>query len=91
MAVMTEECGLNWEKFKKMLDNCMDDNKTILKMLPVCSCGYVFRKGVMIYENINETHGWKYATYSIQPSQCPSCHKTIEGIESENYRFKHNE
>ena len=59
----------------------MDDYKTRLKMLPVCSCGYVFTKGVIIHEDINEMDGMKYAKYFIEPPNCPKCKKKIECID----------
>lgn len=63
----------------------MEDYKTRLRMLPVCSCGYVFTKGVIIYENIIEEEGFNHAKYSIEPSNCPKCNKEIECIEYNGY------
>lgn len=66
----------------------MEDYKTRLRMLPVCSCGYIFDEGVTIHEHINDKNGIKYATYSIEPGMCPKCKKTIEYIEEYKYRVK---
>lgn len=63
----------------------MEDYKTRLRMLPVCSCGYVFKNGVIIHEDISETNGIKYAKYSIEPSNCPKCNKEIECVEYNGY------
>ena len=66
----------------------MDDYTTRLRMLPVCSCGYVFTKGVIIYEDIIEEEGFNYAKYSIEPPICPQCNKEIECIEHNDYIYK---
>lgn len=59
----------------------MEDYKTKLRMLPVCSCGHVFKNGVIIHEDIIEAEGFKHAKYSIEPPSCPQCNKEIECIE----------
>lgn len=69
---------------KRKVLSGMDDYRTTLKMLPVCSCGYIFRKGVVIHQDINEKDGIKYPTYFIEPSKCPNCNKKIECIERYN-------
>lgn len=66
----------------------MDKLTTRLRMLPVCDCGYVFREGVVIRANINETHGIKYAVHTIAPSVCPNCKKAIECVEENRYTHK---
>lgn len=67
----------------------MKDCKTRLKMLPVCSCGYVFRDGVIINQYINNINRIGYPEYSIEPSICPMCKKEIECIENNGYIVKH--
>lgn len=56
-----------------------------LKLLPVCECGHVFRDGVTITKDTNETKGSnghiRYGTYHINPPTCPNCKRLIEGIE----------
>jgi hypothetical protein len=60
----------------------MNDYKTKLRMLPVCSCGYIFKDGIAIHEDINEKDGIKYATHTIEPHMCPNCKKKIECVEN---------
>lgn len=67
----------------------MEDYKTTLRMLPVCNCGYIFRDGIIIHEDINEKNGIKHATYSIEPQKCPNCGKEIEQIEHYGYTVEH--
>lgn len=67
----------------------MNDYKTKLRMLPVCSCGYVFREGVIIHKDINEKDEIKYATHSIEPYMCPQCKKEIECVEYNGYTYEH--
>jgi hypothetical protein len=63
----------------------MNELTTRLRLLPVCSCGYVFREGIVIHKIIHETNGIKYATHAIIPSMCPNCKKKIECIEHNRY------
>lgn len=69
----------------------MEDYKTRVRMLPICSCGYIFENGIEIHEIINAVNSIKYTTYSIEPSMCPNCKKEIECIEHYNYRVKHTD
>ena len=65
----------------------MEDYYTRLKLLPVCSCGYIFTDGVVIRKDINtvEYKGvkdiMKYPSYSIEPNICPNCKRVIECVE----------
>ena len=60
----------------------MSEDTTLLKLVPVCDCGYVFREGIILRKHIiTAENGMKYITHSIDPSVCPSCNKEIEGIE----------
>ena len=67
----------------------MDDYKTTLKMLPVCNCGYIFREGIIIHEDINTKNKIKYATHTIEPAICPNCKKEIECIEDYKHTVEH--
>jgi hypothetical protein len=67
----------------------MEDYTTRLRMLPVCSCGYVFTKGVIVHEDINETNGFKYAEHYVEPPNCPKCNKKIECIVYDGYTYEH--
>ena len=67
----------------------MEDYKTTLRMLPVCSCGYVFANGVITHEDIIELKGVKYTEYYIEPPNCPKCNKKIECIEYNGYTHEH--
>ena len=58
----------------------MKDYKTTLRMLPVCDCGYVFREGLVVSEDLNEAIGFKYVTHTFTPAMCPNCKKQIECI-----------
>ena len=69
----------------------MEDYKTKLKMLPVCSCGYVFKDGVIIHQFIKNYMFGKYSEYSIEPPICPMCKKEIECIEYGDYTIKNKE
>lgn len=69
----------------------MENCKTRLKMLPVCSCGYVFKDGVTIHQHINDIFRIGYLEYSIEPSICPMCKKEIECIEYNDYMIKNKE
>jgi predicted Zn-ribbon and HTH transcriptional regulator len=53
---------------------------TTIKYLPVCErCGYIFREGIQLKEEIIETGlGFKYPERSIVPSICPKCKRHIE-------------
>lgn len=62
-----------------------DDYTTELKLLPVCSCGYVHLSGVEVRCNIIEKDGIKYSTYEFIPSVCPNCGKKIVCITSPKY------
>lgn len=58
-----------------------DNDKTVmLKLLPVCDCGYTFREGVHIEEIIDEVETYKYPIYHIDPPRCPNCQRLIEGV-----------
>lgn len=61
----------------------------VVKLLPVCECGYIFREGIEITKNINEVKGSndhiKYGTYNINPPKCPNCKQIIEGVLYNNY------
>ena len=67
----------------------MEDYTTKLKMLPVCSCGYVFREGVIIHQDIDERDGMQFPTYFIEPSKCPNCNKKIECLERYDETVEH--
>lgn len=70
----------------------MENCKTRLKMLPVCSCGYVFKDGVIIHQSINDyMFRIGYPEYSIEPSICPMCKKEIECIDYNSYMIKNYE
>ena len=62
-----------------------DDYTTELKLLPVCSCGYVHLSGVEVRCNIIEKDGIKYSTYEFIPPFCPNCGKKIVCITSQGY------
>lgn len=55
-------------------------------MLPVCECGYIFRNGLLVAQEIVEAKGYKYGVYSVEPPFCPNCHRRIEAI-SENRKW----
>lgn len=69
----------------------MENCKTRLKMLPVCSCGYVFKDGVTIHQFIKNCMFGKYPEYFIEPSICPKCKKEIECIDYNSYMIKNKE
>ena len=70
----------------------MENCKTRLKMLPVCSCGYVFKDGVIIHQfTKNYMSGIGYPEYSIEPSTCPMCKKEIERIDYNGYMIINKE
>lgn len=54
----------------------------IIKMMPVCECGYVFKD--LSYTNLgyNERGGVIGSiNYRFSPSCCPNCYKIIKGLE----------
>lgn len=59
-------------------------------MLPVCSCGYVFAKGIIIHEDIVGVD-FRHAEYFIEPPNCPKCNKKIECIEYSGYTYEHRQ
>lgn len=60
----------------------IENDTTRLKLLPVCDCGYIFRDGVIGYEDIHKMNNEiKVVHRSIEPPMCPNCKKRIECIE----------
>lgn len=60
-----------------------DDIFTELTLLPVCSCGYVFREGIELkcgVEVINNNEPLKVRTNTFTPSQCPNCKRFISSV-----------
>lgn len=55
---------------------------TAIEYLPVCKrCGYIFREGIQLKEEIIETGlGLKYPNHTIIPSICPECKRHIECV-----------
>lgn len=64
-----------------------EEYTTILKILPVCNCGYIFRKGITIHQEMLETNGWEYPKTICEPYNCPNCKKVIKGIEINKDKF----
>lgn len=61
---------------------------TILRLLPVCECGYIF-EGIEIKKNKSIIDGkYTISKYSFKPCLCPNCGKNIEGISINNDIFK---
>lgn len=60
----------------------------VVKLLPVCECGHIFREGIQITKNISEVKRSndyiKYGTYHINPPICPNCKQVIEGVVCDN-------
>lgn len=59
------------------------DHVTTIKMLPVCSCGYIFVSGLVYHESIEEAVGApiKYKQGCFTPMNCPRCNRYIECVE----------
>lgn len=74
---------------------CIDEYLTRLELLPVCSCGYIFKDGVVIRKDVNEfqykSATMKYPQYFIEPNICPNCKKVIECIEYNRDTIKREE
>lgn len=70
----------------------MENCKTRLRMLPVCSCGYVFKDELIVNKSINDyMFRIGYPEYSFEPSTCPMCKKEIECIDYNGYMIKNKE
>lgn len=53
----------------------------MVKFLPVCECGYIFRKGIVCEEIVSERGSFKSCSYRFTPERCPKCGEMIQAIE----------
>lgn len=54
-----------------------------VKMLPVCECGYIFRDGICVTQDIIGAKGYRHGIYHIEPPCCPNCKRRIETVSME--------
>ena len=60
---------------------------TTVSMKPICDCGYIFRDGIEVYEEmisakINGTT-YSHGVPVFSPPSCPKCKKAIKNIQME--------
>ena len=56
-------------------------NSTTVTLLPVCNCGYVFKYGIYVADDIVKTNeGCTYLQRHFNPSICPNCKGVIKDL-----------
>ena len=66
-------------------DGTSNEYETEVRLVPMCSCGYVFTDGICVENHYTYSHDqdiWYKSMRAIHPNICPKCERKINDIKS---------
>lgn len=75
-------------------DSTSDLYQTEVRLVPMCSCGYVFTEGLYLVENTENLSNSKmipviHCNYRFKPNMCPNCGRLIESMKQFDIKDKY--